>query len=236
VDILKILKIFWGIKIMKKIKMRIIGLSILLISTLFFSGMYIYGEVKDIDKISKGYKDKLIRFHVLANSDSDEDQELKLKVRDEIIKYLQPMLKQSKSLEQSEQIILSESENIKNIGENIIKENGYTYEVEVKLEYNNFPAKQYSNIVLPAGEYKALRILIGESKGKNWWCVMFPPLCFVDENNGVIDKETDEKLRSVLTEEEYNLIAEDNIEKTKDVKMKFKIVEIIEALVSNSKN
>lgn len=221
---------------MKKIKMRIIGLSILLISTLFFSGMYIYGEVKDINKISKGYKDKLIRFHVLANSDSDEDQELKLKVRDEIIKYLQPMLKQSKSLEQSEQIILSESENIKNIGENIIKENGYTYEVEVKLEYNNFPAKQYSNIVLPAGEYKALRILIGEAKGKNWWCVMFPPLCFVDENNGVIDKETDEKLRSVLTEEEYNLIAEDNIEKTKDVKMKFKIVEIIEALVSNSKN
>lgn len=221
---------------MKKIKMRIIGLSILLISTLFFSGMYIYGEVKDIDKVSKGYKDKLIRFHVLANSDSDEDQELKLKVRDEIIKYLQPMLKQSKSLEQSEQIILSESENIKNIGENIIKENGYTYEVEVKLEYNNFPAKQYSNIVLPAGEYKALRILIGESKGKNWWCVMFPPLCFVDENNGVIDKETDEKLRSVLTKEEYNLIAEDNIEKTKDVKMKFKIVEIIEALVSNSKN
>jgi len=221
---------------MKKIKMRIIGLSILLISTLFFSGMYIYGEVKDIDKVSKGYKDKLIRFHVLANSDSDEDQELKLKVRDEIIKYLQPMLKQSKSLEQSEQIILSESENIKNIGENIIKENGYTYEVEVKLEYNNFPAKQYSNIVLPAGEYKALRILIGEAKGKNWWCVMFPPLCFVDENNGVIDKETDEKLRSVLTEEEYNLIAEDNIEKTKDVKMKFKIVEIIEALVSNSKN
>ena len=221
---------------MKKIKMRIIGLSILLISTLFFSGMYRYGEVKDIDKVSKGYKDKLIRFHVLANSDSDEDQELKLKVRDEIIKYLQPMLKQSKSLEQSEQIILSESENIKNIGENIIKENGYTYEVEVKLEYNNFPAKQYSNIVLPAGEYKALRILIGEAKGKNWWCVMFPPLCFVDENNGVIDKETDEKLRSVLTEEEYNLIAEDNIEKTKDVKMKFKIVEIIEALVSNSKN
>lgn len=221
---------------MKKIKMRIIGLSTLLIITLFFSGMYIYGEVKDIDKVSKGYKDKLIRFHVLANSDSDEDQELKLKVRDEIIKYLQPMLKQSKSLEQSEQIILSESENIKNIGENIIKENGYTYEVEVKLEYNNFPAKQYSNIVLPAGEYKALRILIGEAKGKNWWCVMFPPLCFVDENNGVIDKETDEKLRSVLTKEEYNLIAEDNIEKTKDVKMKFKIVEIIEALVSNSKN
>ncbi|MGL4797108.1 MAG: stage II sporulation protein R, partial [Paraclostridium sp.] len=171
----------------------------------------------------------------LANSDSDEDQELKLKVRDEIIKYLQPMLKESKSLEQSEEIIISESDNLKLIGENIIRENGYNYEVEVKLEYNNFPAKQYSNIVLPAGEYKALRILIGEAEGKNWWCVMFPPLCFVDENNGVIDKETDEKLKSVLTEEEYDLIAEDNIEETKNVKLKFKVIEIIESLVSNSK-
>lgn len=221
---------------MKKIKMRIIVLSILLISILSCSGMYIYGEIKDISKISEGYKDKLIRFHVLANSDSEEDQELKLKVRDEIIKYLQPMLKQSKSLEQSEEIILSESKNIKSLGENIIKENGYDYEVEVKLEYNNFPAKQYSNIVLPAGEYKALRILIGEAKGKNWWCVMFPPLCFVDENNGVIDKETDEKLKSVLTDEEYDLIAEDSIQQTNNVKFKFKIVEIVEAVVSNSKN
>lgn len=220
---------------MKNIKVRIVTLSLLLIGIVSFSGMYIYGEMKDVETVSEGYKDKLIRFHVLANSDSDEDQELKLKVRDAIIQYLQPMLKDSKSIEQSEEIILAESDNLKSIGENIIIENGYNYEVEVKLEYNNFPAKQYSNIVLPAGEYKALRILIGEAEGKNWWCVMFPPLCFVDENNGVIDEETDEKLKSVLTEEEYDLIAEDNIEQTKNVKLKFKVIEIIESLVSNSK-
>lgn len=220
---------------MKNIKIRIVTLSLLLIGIVSFSGIYIYGEMKDVETVSEGYKDKLIRFHVLANSDSDEDQELKLKVRDAIIQYLQPMLKDSKSIEQSEEIILAESDNLKSIGENIIRENGYNYEVEVKLEYNNFPAKQYSNIVLPAGEYKALRILIGEAEGKNWWCVMFPPLCFVDENNGVIDKETDEKLKSVLTEEEYDLIAEDNIEQTKNVKLKFKVIEIIESLVSNSK-
>lgn len=219
---------------MKKIKIRITILSLLLISILSFSGMHIYGEIKNVDKVTQGYKDKLIRFHVLANSDSEEDQDLKLKVRDGIIKYLQPMLKESKSLEESEEIILRESDNIKSIGENIIKENGYNYGVDVKLEYTNFPAKQYSNIVLPAGEYKALRILIGEANGKNWWCVMFPPLCFVDESNGVIDKETDEKLRSVLTEEEYDLIAEDSVEKTKNVKMKFKIVEIVESLISSS--
>lgn len=220
---------------MKKLKVRIAVLSLLLISILSISTMCIYGEMKKIENVSQGYKDKLIRFHVLANSDTEEDQALKLKVRDAIINYLQPMLKESKSLEESEKIILSEKENIKVVGENIINENGYNYEVDVKLEYTNFPAKQYSNIVLPAGEYKALRILIGEGAGKNWWCVMFPPLCFVDENNGVIDKKTDEKLKKILTEEEYDLIAEDSIEKTKNVKLKFKVVEIIESLVSNSK-
>lgn len=220
---------------MKKIKIRITILSLLLISILSISGIYIYGEMNSVEKVSQGYKDKLIRFHVLANSDSEEDQDLKLKVRDGIIQYLQPMLKESNSLKESEEIILKESDNIKAIGENIIRENGYNYGVDVKLEYTNFPAKQYSNIVLPAGEYKALRILIGEAEGKNWWCVMFPPLCFVDESNGVIDKETDEKLKSVLTEEEYDLIAEDSIEKTKNVKMKFKVIEIIEALASRDR-
>ncbi|MGL5713076.1 MAG: stage II sporulation protein R [Paraclostridium sp.] len=220
---------------MKRIKVRILVLSLLLISILSLSYIYIYGEMNKIDSISEGYKDKLIRFHVLANSDTEEDQDLKLKVRDGIISYLQPKLKESESIEQSEEIILEENDNIKKVGENIIKENGYNYEVDVKLEYANFPAKQYSNIVLPAGEYKALRILIGEAEGKNWWCVMFPPLCFVDENNGVIDKETDEKLKSVLTDEEYKLIAETNSDKTKNVKFKFKIIEIVEALLSDSK-
>ncbi len=80
-----------------------------------------------------------------------------------------------------------------------IKENGYDYDVSINLGYSKFPTKQYSSVVLPAGEYKALKIVIGKGQGRNWWCVMFPPLCFVDEQNNVIDKETDEKLKSVLT-------------------------------------
>lgn len=158
-----------------------------------------------------------------------------MKVRDEVIKYLQPMLKKSNSIEESEKIILSQKKNLEKISKNIIEENGYTYEVKVNLEYTNFPAKQYSNIVLPAGEYKALRIIIGEGQGRNWWCVMFPPLCFVDENNGVIDKETDEKLKKVLTDEEYKLISGENIEKASNKKIKFKILEILEDLKSNKK-
>ena len=75
---------------------------------------------------------------------------------------------------------------------------GDNYDIKVGIEYSKFPTKQYSNVVLPSGEYKALRIIIGSGKGKNWWCVMFPPLCFVDEENGIIDEATDKKLQSVL--------------------------------------
>lgn len=220
---------------MRKLKVRILALSLLLISILTISTLHIYGEVTKVEKTSSNYKDKLIRFHVLANSDSEEDQNLKLKVRDEIIKYLQPLLKDSKSIEESEKIILRENENIKKLSENIIKENGYNYDVKVNLEYSNFPAKQYSNIVLPAGEYKSIRVIIGSGEGKNWWCVMFPPLCFVDENNGVIDKKTDEKLKDILTEEEYKLISGENSKKASNRKMKFKILEILETIKKDLK-
>lgn len=220
---------------MKKIKLRILSWMLLLTVIFTIGTIHIYGEMNKLEKAPSDYKDKLIRFHVLANSDSEKDQDLKLKVRDEVIKYLQPLLKESSSIQESEEIILNERDNLKEISKNIIEKNGYNYDVKVNLEYSKFPAKQYSNIVLPAGEYKSLRIIIGEGEGRNWWCVMFPPLCFVDENNSVIDKETDEKLQDVLTEEEYELIAGENSNKAENRKLKFKIVEIIDKLKNKSK-
>ncbi len=220
---------------MKKIKLRILVWIFLLFTIVTIGTIHIYGEIKNVESLSNNYKDKLIRFHVLANSDNEKDQQLKLKVRDEVIKYLQPMLKKSKSIQESESIILRECDNLKKISKNIIKENGYDYNVKVNLQYSKFPAKQYSNIVLPAGEYKSLKIIIGEGEGRNWWCVMFPPLCFVDENNSVIDKETDEKLQDVLTEDEYKLIKGENLNKAENKKIKFKIVEIIDKFKKISK-
>lgn len=218
---------------MNKIKLRLIILVLSLISVISLMTITISGEVNNINSLSENYKDKLIRFHVIANSDSDEDQELKLKVRDAVIEYLQPKLLKSKSISQSEEIIKNEYDQIERISENIIKENGYTYDIKVGIEYSNFPTKQYSSVVLPAGEYKALKIVIGEGTGKNWWCVMFPPLCFIDEENGVIDKATDEKLKEVLTEEEYNLITHKNKEEVSRVEVKFKIAEIIDSILKN---
>ena len=214
---------------MNKIKVRLIILILSFIAIISIMTITISGEVKKVDSASENYKNKLIRFHVIANSDSDEDQELKLKVRDEIIKYLQPKLQNSNSIDESEQIIKKEYGELGKISKNIISENGYNYEVKVGIEYSTFPTKQYSNVILPAGEYKALKIIIGQGQGKNWWCVMFPPLCFVDEESGVIDKATDEKLKEVLTEEEYNLITQKTEKDISKVKVKFKIVELLES-------
>lgn len=214
-----------------KIKIRLSILILSLIVIISIMTISISGEVKKISTSSEDYKDKLIRFHVIANSDSEEDQNLKLKVRDAIINYLQPKLLESESIEESELIIKKEYDELENISKNIILENGYDYDVKVGIDYSEFPTKQYSNVVLPAGEYKALRIIIGEGKGKNWWCVMFPPLCFVDEQKGIIDKETDDKLREVLTEEEYELISQKTSKQVNRVQIKFKIVEIIQDII-----
>lgn len=215
---------------MNKVKVRLCILITSLIAVLSVMGMTINSEAKKIDTISESYKEKLIRFHVLANSDTEEDQELKLKVRDAVIAYLQPKLEKSTSIKESEAIIKAEYKSLEEISKNIILKNGYTYDVKVGIEQSKFPTKQYSNIVLPSGEYKALKIIIGKGQGKNWWCVMFPPLCFVDESSGVIDSSTDKKLREALTEEEYELITQKTQNKSNRVKIKFKIVEVLDQI------
>ena len=212
----------------KNIRNRIYILASILVVDLITSTFVIIKEVNKIEACTYDYKDKLIRFHVIANSDSDKDQKLKLKVRDEVISYLQPKLENSNSIEESEKIIKNEYKTLENIIKKVISKNGYNYIVKVGLEYSNFPAKQYSSVVLPAGKYKALRIIIGEGKGKNWWCVMFPPLCFIDDQNGIIDEKTDKKLKEVLTEEEYDLIMAKNKNEVKNLEFKFKITEVFQ--------
>ncbi|MGL5649048.1 MAG: stage II sporulation protein R [Clostridium sp.] len=146
-------------------------------------------------------KDKLIRFHVLANSDSNEDQELKMKVKNEVIKYMDPILKKSKSLDMTRNLLKENESKIIDIAEVVIKEEGYEYSVKIEFKKENFPEKIYGNIILPQGEYEAFRILIGDYKGENWWCVMFPPLCFTDVTKGEISyEETEEKMKESLGE------------------------------------
>ena len=222
------------LNINKNIKFRITLCTILLVGILGIMATYAYAQISKIDRFSDDYKDNLIRFHVLANSDSDEDQNLKLKVRDEVISYLQPKLKDSKSIQESEKIILNEEDKLMDICKETIKENGYDYDVSINLGYSKFPTKQYSSVVLPAGEYKALKIVIGKGQGRNWWCVMFPSLCFVDESKNSVDSSSLEHEIENIEPKNDNITNEDKEKNNESnnvnggVKVRFKIVETIE--------
>lgn len=204
---------------MKKTILGIIGFVLIVGAFSITNNKGVQAEAM-VDDISS----KIIRFHVLANSDSKEDQDLKLKVRDEVIEYISPSLDKSMSIDESREVLLDKSEEIIEVAKEVIKEEGYNYDVKVELGKENFPVKTYGNVTLPQGEYEAFRILIGEAKGQNWWCVMFPPLCFVDMTKGQISYDkSQEELEGVLTEEEYNLITETENSK---IKFKFKFTEV----------
>lgn len=125
----------------------------------------------------------LIRLHVLANSDSPADQQLKLKVRDEVIAYLAPYLDHAATKSAAKEIVLEHQEDLIEVANEVIRRNGADYSAQLQIGMFDFPIKSYGNLVLPAGKYEAVRILIGKGEGKNWWCVLFPPLCFVDITN-----------------------------------------------------
>lgn len=166
-------------------------------------------EVKtDIDacRIQESIAQNIIRFHVRANSDSDSDQQLKLKVKNEVTALLQPMLTNSDSVEQSRNIIAQHMQDIKDTALDTIHNEGYSYDVNVYFEKSYFPMKSYADVTFPPGEYEAFRIDIGDADGRNWWCVLYPPLCFVDAVYGELPKESKEQLKNVLTDDEYNAI------------------------------
>lgn len=146
---------------------------------------------------------EILRFHVRANSDTEEDQMLKMAVKEDVIRYLKPLMMECKNVSESKDVIVSNLQNIYTVAVDTIVEQGYDYDVKVYLTEETFPAKSYGDMTFPEGDYQALRIDIGEANGKNWWCVMYPPLCFVDESTAVISEDGKHKLSEVLTKEEY---------------------------------
>lgn len=149
---------------------------------------------------------KVLRFHVLANSDEEYDQELKLKVRDAVGAQMAELLSDAKSRAECEQIIQRELDEIARTAQSVIKEEGYSYEAETFLREVEFPVKTYGDYTFPAGTYEALEIVIGEGEGHNWWCVMYPNMCFAGSVYEVVDEDAAEALREVLSPEEYEKV------------------------------
>lgn len=168
--------------------------------------------------------DTVFRVHILANSDSDEDQLLKLKVRDAVLEENSCLFEKSKSAEEAAEIAEKNIDRIKRTAERVIAENGKDYSVNCQIAEMHFDNRVYDNITMPAGDYTALRITIGDAKGKNWWCVMFPPLCLPAVTNA---EEALEEYGDVLTAEEIDMLSN-----PENYECKFYILELIDKIKS----
>jgi stage II sporulation protein R len=150
--------------------------------------------------------EQVFRFHVLANSDSEEDQALKMKVKEAIIAYMKQELPESDSVETTKKWARENLVQIEQVAAEIIEEEGYEYSVKAEVTTCDFPDKTYGDITFPAGEYEALRIEIGQAKGQNWWCVLYPNLCFIDAVHAVVPEKGKNELKEVLEEDTYEMV------------------------------
>ena len=175
-----------------------------------------------VNAVSSNIQDSVFRLHVIANSDSEEDQNLKYIVRDKVLEYINSISGSQSSKEDVINLANNNINEIQKIAENTVHENGYNYEVKLNIGNFAFPTKTYGDISFPAGFYDALKIEIGKADGQNWWCVMFPPLCFVDVTSGIVPEDSKEIIKESLSDEEYELVSKNDNE----IRFKFKIVEM----------
>lgn len=141
-----------------------------------------------------------IRLHVLANSDSEDDQALKLKIRDAILKKMTTFEAKSKS--EALKIIEENKENLIEIAEDVAKKEGYDYEIDIDIGNESYPTRYYDDFALPAGIYTSVRVIIGKGEGQNWWCVLFPPLCM----SSALEFDKEETVDAGLTKDQYSII------------------------------
>ena len=180
------------------------------------------------DTMFKNISNNFLRLHIVANSDSTEDQILKYEIRDAILNYISPYIKNANSKHDAIQILNNNMDELYNLSSNILNEHGLNYPVNIKIGNFNFPTKDYSSFILPEGNYDALKIELGNAVGQNWWCVMFPSLCIVDTSNFNIDNSSMDILKNTLDPEEFSIISKDNT--SPEIKIKFKLIELFENL------
>ena len=173
------------------------------------------------EQIMNDLNENIIRLHILAQSNSEYDQKIKLEVRNEILKAVKDIdIKKSSEF-------LSTAQNTAN---RYLNENNISYRAKAIKGKFHFPQKTYNNITLPSGEYNGIRIVLGEGKGENWWCIMYPPLCVTQSGGLNTNKNTELKLKDSLSSDTYELITNDS----KKIKLKFKTVEFFNKLIKQS--
>lgn len=159
-------------------------------------------------RMQKKVAQEILRFHVIANSDSERDQAVKLEVRNAVLEYLGDEMPQDMELEETLQWMRGHTPDIEKVSRDTLEEEGADYPVNVAVATCYFPDKMYEDMVFPAGNYEALRIEIGAAQGHNWWCVLYPGLCFGDAVQVSVPEKAEEKekLKNIVTEEEYSSV------------------------------
>lgn len=161
------------------------------------------------EKVNQDLSDSMIRLHIVANSDSIDDQAVKYRIRDAVIGYMTDKVNGLKDKGNAVSFIKNHMDEIEQVANEVIAREGMKEYARVSFGKYPFPSKEYGNMILPAGFYDALKIEIGEARGQNWWCVMFPPLCFTEDTKGTLDEEYISLLKEELSEEELKIIIND---------------------------
>ena len=192
-----------------------VAIVVLLIALMALSFLPVHGE-RDI-------YDTVVRLHVLANSDSEEDQALKLMVRDGVLEATAPLVEDCTTQAEAVEALTAHLNDLEAAALSVVQSEGYDYPVTVLLGEEDYPTRVYESCAFPAGTYVSLRVLIGEGEGQNWWCCLFPPLCL----SAATAKEDNEDafLQVGLTKDQYGIITETG--KTK-YKVRFKLLEVLE--------
>ena len=177
-------------------------------------------------RVTENITQSVVRFHVLANSDSEHDQSIKLKVRDSVLEAIGEKVVLCSDREAAEKFLSENKELIKDVAEKTVKENGESYMVSVELSDEYYPVRYYENTEFPPGLYKSLRVIIGSGEGHNWWCVMYPPLCL---NGEAVKQKNSEMLKNTLSNESYEIVVLSE-ENNKIPEFKFKVVELLSDL------
>lgn len=178
------------------------------------------------ERLKKGISESVFRFHVIANSDSENDQQIKLKVKEEVLNYINESIKNADNLKDAEKYLKDEKENIEKVANRVLAENNFEYEAEALIVHEIFPKRTYGDITMPAGEYDAFKIVLGEGSGQNFWCVLYPPLCYVDASLCEVSEETKNDFENILSDEEYEIILNDG-----RLEPDFKILEVIDSVL-----
>ncbi len=177
------------------------------------------------DSVQGALQSNLVRLHIIAESDSEADQAVKLKVRDAILEKVGERLTANTN-EECKAEIVNNLDKIEKIANDVLKENGFSYTARAQYGKFDFPQKTYKSMTLPAGEYYGVRVVLGNGNGQNWWCVMYPPMCLAEDGEMALSEENEKILRENLDKDTYDIITKKNDE----VVVKFKVVEIVQEI------